>query len=212
MPRPTGYSRIRATSREVNSSTTSSCTRNRLAATQASPPLRSLATSAPSTAALTSASANTRNGALPPSSIDIRSTWSAQPAMSRLPTAVDPVKDSLRSRGSASSGSVSAAGSLVGTTLSTPGGRPASVNTSASSRAVNGVSSAGLSTIVQPAAMAGATLRAAIASGKFHGVTSRHGPTGLLVTSNRLRPSGAVVYRPEIRGASSENQRRNSAP
>ena len=44
---------------------------------------------------------------------------------------------------------------------------------------VSGVSLAGLSTMVQPAATAGATLRVAMASGKFHGVISRHGPTGL---------------------------------
>ena len=44
--------------------------------------------------------------------------------------------------------------------------------------------------MVQPAATAGAILRVAIASGKFHGVISRHGPTGFLVTSSRDFPSG----------------------
>jgi len=45
--------------------------------------------------------------------------------------------------------------------------------------AVRGVSRAGLRIIVHPAAIAAPALRVAIASGKFHGVMSRHGPTGL---------------------------------
>ena len=53
-----------------NSSATDSWTRKRLAAVQASPMLRILAIIAPSTAASTSASSKTRNGALPPSSIE----------------------------------------------------------------------------------------------------------------------------------------------
>jgi hypothetical protein len=68
--------------------------------------LRIFASIAPSTAASRSASANTRNGALPPSSIDTRSSCSADCSTSRLPTSVDPVKDSLRSRGSRMSGSI----------------------------------------------------------------------------------------------------------
>ena len=44
--------------------------------------------------------------------------------------------------------------------------------------------------MVQPAATAGATLRVAMASGKFHGVISRHGPTGLWDTNILRLPSG----------------------
>ena len=55
---------------------------------------------------------------------------------------------------------------------------------------VNGVSAAGLTTTVQPAARAGAILRVAIASGKFHGVMRKHGPTGCWVTIMRPVPSG----------------------
>ena len=51
-----------------------SCTRKRLAAVHASPMLRIFASIAPSTAASRSASSKTRNGALPPSSIDMRSS------------------------------------------------------------------------------------------------------------------------------------------
>ena len=121
------------------------------------------------------------------------------------------MNDSLRSRPSRSSGAQSSAGRLVGSTLRTPGGSPASWKRRVIASAVSGVSSAGLRIIVQPAATAGPTLRVTIASGKFHGVTSSAGPTGRFVTSVRRCPSGAVPKRPEIRDASSANQRRNPA-
>ena len=61
--------------------------------------------------------------------------------------------------------------------FNTPGGMPARMTNSAAARAVSGVSSAGPMTTVQPAARAGATLRAIIASGKFR---SCHPAFGLL--------------------------------
>ncbi|MNS79401.1 hypothetical protein D3C72_1130550 [compost metagenome] len=64
------------------------------------------------------------------------------------------------------------------TTLSAPGGKPASSASSASRSAVSGVSSDGLSTTVQPAASAGATFHSAMASGKFHGTMAATTPTG----------------------------------
>ena len=75
----------------------------------------------------------------------------------------------------------------------------------------SGVCFAGLTTIVQPAATAGPILRVPIASGKFHGVMNRHGPTGCFRTMSRLSPAGATPKRPSMRTASSLNQRRNSA-
>ena len=62
---------------------------------------RILAIIAPSTAASTSASSKTRNGALPPSSIETRCSSSADCRTSTFPTSVDPVKLTLRSRSSA---------------------------------------------------------------------------------------------------------------
>ena len=50
---------------------------------------------------------------------------------------------------------------------------------------MSGVCSAGLSTIVQPAASAGAALRVGIAAGKFHGVMPAVTPTGSFVTTMR---------------------------
>lgn len=173
--------------------------------------LRILATIAPSTAASRSASSKTTNGALPPSSIEVRTTVSAHWARSSRPTAVEPVKDSLRIRPPRSSGSHTSPALEVVTTFSTPSGSPASLRIAASARLESGVCGAGLSTIVQPAAIAGPILRAPIASGKFHGVISRQGPTGRRERIMRWRPSGRIPCPPSIRTASSENQRRNSA-
>ena len=185
---------------------------NRFAAVHASPMLRILASIAPSTALSMSASANTRNGALPPSSIDTRSSCSADCSTNALPTGVDPVNVSFRSRSSRISGSITDAVREVVTTFSTPAGTPHSASTCASNNIVNGVCEAGLTTIVHPAAIAGPIFRVPIANGKFHGVIINVGPTGCFIVINRVAPFGAVDHRPATRTASSENHRKNSAP
>ena len=167
-----------------------------MAAVQASPMLRIFAAKAPSTAASRSASSKTMSGALPPSSMEVRSTLSAASFMRRTPTGVEPVKDTLRSRRSCRIGLEIDEAEEPATTLSTPLGRPASCITCANSWVVSGVSLAALRTMVQPAATAGPTLRVAMASGKFHGVISRHGPTGRWCTCMRSVPSGTVRVRP----------------
>jgi hypothetical protein len=186
-----------------------------LAATQVCPALRILAATAPSTAASRSASSNTRKGALPPSSIEVRSTPCAAWPSSTRPTSVEPVKDSLRSRGSAITGAVSRPEEEVGTTLSTPVGRSRASSSSRTSSAknavVSGVRLAGLITTGQPAASAGATLRVIIAIGKFHGVISSAGPTGARSTSWWWVPAGARRVNPSRRTACSAYQRTYSA-
>ena len=132
VPRPIFSEDIRSVSREAKSSATDSWTWKRLAAVHASPMLRILASMAPSTAASRSASANTRNGALPPSSIESRSSCCADCSTSFCPTDVEPVNDSFRARESRMSGSISAPDFRVGTTLSTPAGSPTSSSTRAS--------------------------------------------------------------------------------
>ena len=104
VPRPTDSAAIFSVSLAVNSSATDSSTWKRFAATHDSPMLRILATIACSTARSMSASAKTRKGALPPSSIDSRSRRPDDCSISSRPTSVDPVNDSLRSRESSSSG------------------------------------------------------------------------------------------------------------
>ncbi|CAB4873737.1 unannotated protein [freshwater metagenome] len=101
---------------------------------------------------------------------------------------------------------------LVVMTLTTPFGTPASSRRAANASVVSGVSSAGLMIAVHPAAIAGATFRVAIAMGKFHGVMRNDGPTGRFETIIVPVPSGFEPYRPLMRTASSENQRRNSPP
>jgi hypothetical protein len=61
--------------------------------------------------------------------------------------------------------------------LTTPAGTPACWQISANSSAVSEVNSAGLKTMVLPAASAGAIFHANISSGKFHGTIWPTTPT-----------------------------------
>ena len=69
-------------------------------------------------------------------------------------------------------------------TLNTPFGGPASVMMRPSANVVHGVYVAGLMTMVQPVASAGAIFQVASSIGKFHGVMMPTTPTGSL----RIRP------------------------
>ena len=91
------------------------------------------------------------------------------------------------------------------TTLKTPGGTPASAASSASAKAVSGVCSAGLTTMVHPAASAGAALRVIMAAGKFQGVMAAQTPTGSFRTTMRPDACGAMKTSPLTRLASSAN-------
>ena len=99
------------------------------------------------------------------------------------------MKESLRASPDRISGSITPPASIAVTQLTTPAGTPASVRMSISASIDSGVWWAGLTTLVQPAAIAGPILRVPIAIGKFHGVISRHGPTGWRATRKR-RASG----------------------
>ena len=112
-------------------------------------------------------------------------TVSAHCRISSLPTSVEPVKESLRTRGLRVSSPPTSAGRDVVTTLNTPAGMPARSASSARASADRGVSSAGLTTTGQPAASAGAALRVIIALGKFHGVIAATTPIGCLMTIRR---------------------------
>ena len=122
----------------------------------------------PSTAWSSAASSNTTFAALPPSSsvtfLPVPATcfWIA------LPTAVEPVNAILSTSGCATSAAPVARPPV--TMFTTPGGKPASSMTCASSSAVSGVVSAGFSTQTLPVASAGASFHAAMSNGKFHGM------------------------------------------
>ena len=124
-----------------------------------------------------SASAKTMLELLPPSSRVTAFTCSAQPAITRLPTSVDPVKTTLRTSSWVTKRSPTTE-PLPGSTVSTCSGSPASSASSPIRIAVRGVISAGLSTTVLPAASAGAKPHPAMGIGKFHGTITPTTPSG----------------------------------
>src|SRR5215207_6147584 len=167
----------------------------RLAHTQVWPLLRYFEAIAPSTAATRSASSNTRNGALPPSSMETRFIVLAACSTSFLPVSVEPVKVILRTVGlEVSSAPISLA--LPVTMLTTPGGMPAFSASAPQASPENGVCEAGLITIVQPVASAGPSLRAIIEDGKFHGVIAATTPTGCLMVRMRRPCQGEGIVSP----------------
>ena len=74
------------------------------------------------------------------------------------------------------------------TTWRTPSGRPASRASSARRRAVSGVISAGLTTMVLPVARAGPTFQEVMAMGKFHGTIAATTPERLV--EGHVHPTG----------------------
>src|SRR6185436_11286168 len=112
------------------------------------------------------------NGAFPPNSSEIFLRPGAHCAIRSFPISVEPVNPSLRTPGFDVISQPIRGASFASpvTTENTPGGTPASSASAAIASAQSGVCSAGFSTIVQPAASAGADLRVGIAAGKFQGV------------------------------------------
>src|SRR5690348_12567574 len=108
---------------------------------------------APRSAWSRSASANTMFGDLPPSSSVTFFTDSAAVRMMWRPTSVEPVNVTLSTAGCFTIASPAIA-PLPGRTFSTPGGSPASSASSPMRTALSGVSSAGFTTTVLPAARA----------------------------------------------------------
>ena len=131
----------------------------------------------PAMARSRSASGKTIAGDLPPSSSETRLRLPAAALTMSLPTSVEPVKATLSTSGCSANAAPAVSPKPV-TMLTTPSGMPASAISSPRRSAESGVCSAGLSTIVQPAASAGASFHAAIISGKFHGMICPTTPTG----------------------------------
>src|SRR6185437_13262728 len=95
----------------------------------------------------------------PPSSRATRLTVWAASSLTRLPARVDPVKDTMSTPGWDAMASPTT-GPEPCTRLNTPAGSPTDSMTSASTYELSGAISEGLTTTVQPAASAGATLQA----------------------------------------------------
>mmetsp|Transcript_4385 Transcript_4385/g.15565 ORF Transcript_4385/g.15565 Transcript_4385/m.15565 type:complete len:282 (+) Transcript_4385:1315-2160(+) len=174
----------------------------RAAQMQVCPAFRNAEVAAAAAAFSKSASSKTRSGALPPSSRETFFTVSAAPAMSILPTAVDPVNAIFFTSGDLSMVRPMAGASPI-TTLSTPGGMPARFASSASANAERGVSSDGFRTTVHPTAKAGATFLVTMLMGKFHGVIAPTTPTGCFRTTFLRFLMGGSNTSPRTRLASS---------
>ena len=98
-----------------------------------------------------------------------------------MPARVEPVKLTMSTSLCALSAAPTVGPSPL-TRLNTPAGTPASSRISAKIIAFDGASSDGLSTIVLPAASAGATLAQIWLSGQFHGVIIATTPIGSCTT------------------------------
>jgi hypothetical protein len=132
------------------------------------PQFQKRADTASLTALSRSASSRMMNGAFPPSSSETGVMPCAAAARISRPARTEPVTVTSDVSGWRTSASPTTVPAPV-TTLTTPAGTPACSTMRASASADSGVSSCGLSTIALPAMIAGATLRAKIAAGKFHG-------------------------------------------
>ena len=188
---PTRIARTAGSSAAMNASIALACTRIRERAQQSWPALANTAIGAAAAAASTSASAKTTLADFPPSSSVTRLIVRAAPAAIVRPTSVEPVNAIFATSGCSTSRAPHSEPGPA-TTLTTPSGIPASAAISAKRSAVSGVSSAGLSTTVLPAASAGASFHAAMTSGKFHGVMSPTTPRGSR-TVNAWPPATGIV-------------------
>ena len=110
------------------------------------------------------------------------------------PVAVEPVNETTRTPGCATSGAPAPAPSPV-TRLTTPGGTPASARVCTKLTAESGASSAGFSTTVLPQIRAGKIFQDGTAIGKFQAVIRPQTPTGWRIDiANLLRSSDGVVW------------------
>src|ERR1700733_14118112 len=94
-----------------------------------------------------------------------------------MPAASPPVNPTCATSGWPTSGAPTSPPNPV-TTLTTPSGKPASLNRAANSSIEAEVNSDGLITTVHPAARAGASFQLVRVSGEFHGVMIATTPFG----------------------------------
>ena len=193
-PGPTVRPLARCAMAAAKRSAMASCTIRRVGETQTWPALRHLKAETMVTVFSMSQSSHTITGPWPPSSMVVRLAPSAASRIRCLPTGTEPVKLILRMMGLAMRWRETVSGT-PNTIEATLAGRPASRKHCSTRTAVPGASSGGLMIIEQPAASAGASLRAGLRIGKFHGHSASDGPTGSWMT--RLRcPVGRVSTRP----------------
>ena len=168
------------------------CTRIRLRAQQSCPALSNTPYGAVAAAFSRSQSSKTMLALLPPSSSVTRLTCLAAPAITWVPTSVDPVNTTLRTSGWVTNRSPITE-PRPGSTWNRSGSRPASTASSPIRRVVSGVHSAGLTSTALPAASAGANPHEAIGIGKFHGVIIPTTPSGSWKVTSRPPATGICL-------------------
>ena len=156
------------------------------------------------TAVAKSASSSTIIADLPPSSRKTRFIVAAPFSMIRLPVTVEPVNEIMSTSGDSVSSSPTRWSDDV-TTLNTPGGMSVFSATRRPSRvAFQGVSGAGLSTVVLPVARIWPILPIVTSNGKFHGTIAPTTPIGSFHTWRWLfMPNVAPSGRSRSHGNSS---------
>ena len=143
-------------------------------------------------------------GDLPPSSSDVGISFSAARRCMPMPTVVPPVKAMRLISGCFTSASPTTL-PLPGNTLMMPSGTPACCAILASSIAMRGVISAGLNTMAQPAARAGASFCASLAMGLFQGVMAPTTPSGSCTLMLKKSPREGVMVSSQISAAAPKN-------
>mmetsp|Transcript_12781 Transcript_12781/g.44183 ORF Transcript_12781/g.44183 Transcript_12781/m.44183 type:complete len:269 (-) Transcript_12781:206-1012(-) len=156
-------------------------TKMRLAETHVWPAATNAPKATPLTASSRSTSSKTKTGALPPSSAQKLAARPPTRAPIFEPATSPPVKSILATSRCAAS-AAAATWPWPGTTLTTPGGAPASFKIAARASTEMGAISGGLMTTVFPVASATATFFVAMSRGWFHGVTTPQTPRGLRAT------------------------------
>ena len=117
------------------------------------------------------------SGSEPPNSSVTRLMVSAAPRITRRPVSVEPVKPTLATSGWVTS-AVPTSAPVPRTVFTTFAGTPASCRISMTAVDVNGVVSAGFTTMVFPVTRAGPILLPSSESGKFHGMMAAQTPSG----------------------------------
>jgi hypothetical protein len=161
----------------TNASATLRTTTNRLAEMQLWPPLTRRERAAVRAATATSASARTTNGSLPPSSSTERLRWRPASVATARPAAVEPVRVTAATRGSAMTRSI-----WSGPSRTLGASTPTSANRASRASPHPGVHGACLSRKLLPATRAGAANRMYCQNGKFHGMMANTTPSGSYCT------------------------------
>ncbi len=122
----------------------------------------------------------------------------------RRPTAVEPVKLTMSTSGESTAASPTVL-SRPETTLTTPGGTPASSSAAAIPYTDSGSCGAGFTTTVLPIASAGATLPAGFAQGLLYEVMQVTTPTGWRTASAPMTPALPIGLASLICGGSADS-------